>query len=114
MSVLAAALAVMEVWPSGPGTGIEGLDVGTAVSLPYPNPFNPKSTIKYQIAKSSVVVLKVFDILGREVSELVNGKLEAGSYNITFDASGLASGVYFYSLYTDGVKIDSKKMVLIK
>ncbi len=80
----------------------------------YPNPFNPKSNIKYQIAKSSLVTLKVFDILGREVSELVNQKQEAGSYNITFDASGLASGIYFYSLYADGAKIDSKKMVLIK
>jgi len=99
-------------------TGIE--KIGTTIpdefklEQNYPNPFNPKSTIKYQIAKSSLVTLKVFDILGREAAELVNQKQEAGSYNITFDASGLASGVYFYSLYSDGVKIDSKKMVLIK
>ena len=79
-----------------------------------PNPFNPKSNIIYQIPKSSLVSLKVFDILGREVSELVNSKQEAGTYQITFDASGLASGVYFYSLTADGLLIDTKKMVLVK
>ena len=80
----------------------------------YPNPFNPKSNIVYQIPKSSLVSLKVFDILGREVSELVSSKQEAGTYQITFDASSLASGVYFYSLTADGLLIDTKKMVLVK
>jgi phosphatidylserine/phosphatidylglycerophosphate/cardiolipin synthase-like enzyme len=80
----------------------------------YPNPFNPKTTVKYQLPKAGLVNLKVFDILGREVSELVNTKQEAGSYTLTFDASNLSSGVYFYSLYSDGQKIDTKKMVLIK
>lgn len=80
----------------------------------YPNPFNPKSTIKYQIPKTGLVNLKVFDILGREIAELVNEKQDAGSYSLTFDASNLSSGVYFYSLYSDGQKINTKKMVLVK
>ncbi len=80
----------------------------------YPNPFNPKTTVKYQLPKAGLVNLKVFDMLGREVAELVNTKQEAGSYSLTFDASNLSSGVYFYSLYSDGQKVDTKKMVLIK
>ncbi|RPI18233.1 MAG: T9SS C-terminal target domain-containing protein [Ignavibacteriae bacterium] len=80
----------------------------------YPNPFNPKSTIVYNIPKTSDIKLKVYDILGREVSELVNTVQQAGNYKATFDASNLASGIYFYSLFADGNKIDSKKMVLIK
>ncbi len=80
----------------------------------FPNPFNPKSTIKYQIPKSSLVSLKVFDILGREAAELINSKQDAGTYQVTFDASNLSSGVYFYRLTSDGVPIDTKKMVLVK
>lgn len=80
----------------------------------FPNPFNPKSTIKYELPKSSLVSLKVFDLLGREVSELVNTKQDAGTYRITFDASNLASGVYFYRLSADGIQIDTKKMILVK
>jgi phosphatidylserine/phosphatidylglycerophosphate/cardiolipin synthase-like enzyme len=85
-----------------------------SLSQNYPNPFNPTSTIVYNIAKTSDVKLKVYDIIGREVSELVNTQQQAGSYKITFDASKLASGIYFYSLFANGNKIDSKKMVLIK
>lgn len=80
----------------------------------YPNPFNPKSTIAYNIPKMSEVKLKVYDITGREVAELINTVQLAGSYKVTFNASTLASGIYFYSLFADGNKIDSKKMVLIK
>ncbi len=80
----------------------------------YPNPFNPSSTIKYQVAKSGNVMLKVYDMLGREVMELVNENQNPGTYSVTFEGTELTSGVYFYSLYSGGTKIDSKKMVLVK
>jgi phosphatidylserine/phosphatidylglycerophosphate/cardiolipin synthase-like enzyme len=80
----------------------------------YPNPFNPISNIKYQISKTSLVCLKIYDLLGREVSALVNQTQQTGTYIVKFDASNLSSGIYFYSLASDGNKIDTKKMVLVK
>ncbi len=64
----------------------------------YPNPFNPSTTIKFELQKSSEVRLTVFDVLGREVSVLVNERRDAGVHDVKFDASGLSSGVYFYRL----------------
>jgi Secretion system C-terminal sorting domain len=64
----------------------------------YPNPFNPSTTIKYELPRASMVSLSVYDILGREVSVLVNESKNAGVYEVKFDASGLSSGVYFYRL----------------
>jgi photosystem II stability/assembly factor-like uncharacterized protein len=85
----------------------------------YPNPFNPVSNIKYQILKNADVKLIVFDISGKEIKTLVNNKQSSGTYEIKFDArlggsSSLSSGIYFYSLFADGVRIDTKKMALIK
>ena len=79
----------------------------------YPNPFNPTTTISYTIPKSSYVTLKVYDILGNEVSTLVNGEKSAGNYQLKFDGSKLASGVYFYRI-TAGNKTDVKKLLLTK
>lgn len=79
----------------------------------YPNPFNPVTNIKFDIPKAGNVSLKVFDITGKEVAELVNENMQAGSYNYDFDASGLASGVYFYRV-TSGSYTNIKKMVLVK
>lgn len=79
----------------------------------YPNPFNPSTMINFQLVAESKVSLKVFDILGREVAILVNGKKSAGLHRVTFDASGLSSGIYFYILQ-DGTNTRSRKMVLIK
>ena len=79
----------------------------------FPNPFNPSTDISYSIPRRSNVSLKVFDILGSEVAELVNKEMEAGSYQVSFNASSLSSGVYFYRLQAgDYVKI--KKMVILK
>ena len=64
----------------------------------YPNPFNPSTVVSYQLSVASDVKLAVYDILGREVAVLVNGRKTSGSYEVKFDASGLASGVYFYRL----------------
>lgn len=79
----------------------------------YPNPFNPSTLIRYQLPVSSVVSLKVFDMLGREVAVLVDGKENAGSHEVTFNAKGLSSGVYFYRLETNGF-VDTKQFTLIK
>jgi hypothetical protein len=80
----------------------------------YPNPFNPSSNIRYDVAKPGHVMLKVYDAIGREISELVNSNLAQGTYEATFNAQSLTSGIYFYSLYANGSKIDTKSMVLIK
>ncbi len=79
----------------------------------YPNPFNPTTTINYSIAKEQVVTLKVYDMLGREVAELVNAKQAPGNYKVNFNASGLTSGVYFYKLQS-GDFVNVKKMTLMK
>jgi len=79
----------------------------------YPNPFNPVTNIAFDIPKSSFAVLRVFDMLGREVAMLVNEKLDAGSYVVDFDASNLSSGTYFYSLSTPNF-YQTKKLTVIK
>jgi hypothetical protein len=79
----------------------------------YPNPFNPSTTIEYTIPESGVVTLKVYNVLGKEVAALVNGRNDAGKHKIEFDASLLNSGVYFYKIES-GSFVETKKMVLIK
>lgn len=79
----------------------------------YPNPFNPTTQINYSIKDAGLVQLKVYDILGKEVENLVNENKEAGNYSVDFDASELPSGVYIYQLQSNSF-ISSKKMVLIK
>lgn len=79
----------------------------------YPNPFNPSTSIKYQIPVTMEVSLKVYDVMGNEVSELVNGVQDAGMHLVQFDASKLSSGVYFYTLKT-GEFTQSKRMLLVK
>ena len=90
-----------------------GLPIGFAISQNYPNPFNPSTMISYSIPRNSFVHLKVFDILGNDVAELVNEQKPAGSYEVKFDAASLPSGVYFYQL-TAGEFIQTKKMILLK
>jgi hypothetical protein len=83
------------------------------LSQNYPNPFNPSTIISYQLPKDGVITLKVFDILGREVITLVKDYKTQGTYAVSFDASKLASGVYFYQLRA-GNFISTKKMLLLK
>jgi len=78
----------------------------------YPNPFNPSTTIKYALPKSSMVRLSVYDLLGREVTVLVNERREAGVHEARFDASGLASGVYLYRLQTGDVTHTKRSLLL--
>jgi len=90
---------------------------GYALSQNYPNPFNPSTRIQYTIESAGLVSLKVYDMLGREVATLVNGRQEAGTYTVQFGinngTSGLSSGVYFYRLNV-GSFISTKKLVLMK
>lgn len=84
-----------------------------ALGQNYPNPFNPSTTISYSIKTPGEVALKVYDMLGTEVSSLVNEMKEAGNYSVTFSASDLPSGIYFYTL-TSGNFISTKKLILLK
>jgi hypothetical protein len=84
-----------------------------SLSQNYPNPFNPTTTISYSIKENDLVQLKVYDILGREVAVLVNEDQKSGSYQITFNASNLPSGIYFYKL-TSGNFTETKKLILLK
>ncbi|MEI7811356.1 MAG: T9SS type A sorting domain-containing protein, partial [Ignavibacteria bacterium] len=84
-----------------------------SVSQNYPNPFNPTTNIKYSIAKSGIVSLKIFDVIGKEVAVLVNQYQTAGTYHVQFDASHLSSGIYFYKLQS-GDFTSVNKMMLIK
>ncbi|MDX9710892.1 MAG: right-handed parallel beta-helix repeat-containing protein [Ignavibacteriaceae bacterium] len=79
----------------------------------YPNPFNPTTTIRYDLPKDGLVQLEVFDIIGRKITTLVNTHQSAGRYEVNFDASKLASGVYIYKLQS-GEYTSSKKMMLLK
>lgn len=84
-----------------------------SLSQNYPNPFNPTTRISFDVAKQMNVKLVVFDILGNEVQTLVNQRMNAGHFEIDFNASGYASGIYFYKIEA-GDFIDTKKMILIK
>ncbi|MCX7833166.1 MAG: T9SS type A sorting domain-containing protein [Ignavibacteria bacterium] len=79
----------------------------------YPNPFNPTTAIKFSLAKGGLVTLKVYDVLGREVAELLNNNLNAGEHNIVFNAFDLPSGIYFYRLVA-GTFSQTKQMILLK
>jgi photosystem II stability/assembly factor-like uncharacterized protein len=79
----------------------------------YPNPFNPSTTITFELPKASPVTLSVYDLLGREVTVLVNERRNAGVHEVKFDASGLASGVYFYRMQA-GSYVDTKKLLLVR
>jgi hypothetical protein len=79
----------------------------------YPNPFNPTTTIEYTLPKASMVTIKIFDVLGNEVMDIVNEFKNAGSYCAVVDASSLASGLYLYIIKTDDFT-DTKKMILLK
>lgn len=79
----------------------------------FPNPFNPVTTINYDLKENAVVQLNVYDILGQRIVTLVNEQQSAGSHFAVFDAGGLSTGVYFYRLVAGHYK-DTKKMLVVK
>ena len=79
----------------------------------YPNPFNPRTVISYQLAVNSIVTLRVYDMLGREVETLVNSGQEAGYHNVAFNGADLPSGVYLYRLQAGSFR-ETKKLLLLK
>jgi hypothetical protein len=83
------------------------------ISQNYPNPFNPTTNINFSIVDMGHVTLTVYNSLGQEVSTLVNEVLEGGNYDVTFDASDLTSGVYYYTLKA-GDFVSTKKLMLVK
>ena len=104
--------------PGNPGTtgikhGPDGLPAKFALSQNYPNPFNPTTQINYSVPRNSFVTLKVYNVLGQEVATLYSGMQKAGNYIADFNASRLASGVYFYSLKAANFS-SVKKMMLLK
>ncbi|MCE1165116.1 MAG: T9SS type A sorting domain-containing protein, partial [Bacteroidetes bacterium] len=99
------------------GPSSVGNETGVAESFKlsqnYPNPFNPSTAINFSLAKSGFVTLKVYNSLGKEVATLINENMTAGSHEVTYNASELNSGIYFYRLTANGMT-DTKKMMLVK
>ena len=83
------------------------------LSQNFPNPFNPTTTISFTLPQSGDVTLKVYNAIGEQVAELINGFKEAGVHTINFDGSELRSGVYFYRLKSEQ-KVENRKMILLK
>jgi hypothetical protein len=119
---------VEEIVPQGTSdvNNESGIPEGYSLMQNYPNPFNPETKIEFRISDLGFVSLKVYDILGNEIATLVNEDKPAGKYEVTFDASGLTSGIYFYTLRTGNTSIGSldgqagqvfsetKKMILLR
>jgi hypothetical protein len=80
----------------------------------YPNPFNPSTKIQYNLPQNSFVNLTVYNAIGKEMTSLVNGVIPAGSHEVVFNASGLNSGVYFYTLKAGNNFFQTRKMILMK
>jgi len=92
-----------------------------SLSQNYPNPFNPSTKIQFSVVSSQLTVLKIYDLLGREVATLVNDELSPGSYAVTWDATGYPSGIYFYKLEAGDPStsfgrrfVDTKKLLLLR
>jgi photosystem II stability/assembly factor-like uncharacterized protein len=107
----------------GPPVGIEQISnevpLFYALHQNYPNPFNPVTNIMYSImpnvkGQMTNVKLVIYNVQGQETEVLVDQRQSAGTYKVDFDATGLPSGVYFYSLYADGKIVDTKKMLMVK
>ncbi len=100
------------------GQAISFIDYGLgipkefALKQNFPNPFNPSTMIRYSLPENTRVRLVIYDILGKQVAELVNREEAAGNYEVKFDGSNLASGIYFYRLTTDKFTKINKMMLL--
>ena len=99
----------------GDGYNTAILDAPTTYSLAqnYPNPFNPTTRINFQLPEKNFVSLKIYDVRGNLVKSLISREMEAGYHNVYWDASGVATGIYFYR-FVSGSFVLSKKMILMK
>ncbi|MBX7047324.1 MAG: T9SS type A sorting domain-containing protein [Ignavibacteria bacterium] len=103
---------------NGGGTvGIKSISSETPKSFKlhqnFPNPFNPTTTITFDVARSGTIKLEVFDLLGKQIETMINEALQQGTYEISFDATHLSSGIYYYKLVSDNYTM-TKKMVVSK
>lgn len=112
-TLMRRAFQYLGILPTSVDEFATGIPERTELLQNYPNPFNPTTLIKFRLHEARFVSLKVFDILGRQVALLINERIEAGNYQTTFDAAGLSSGVYFYTLEA-GPNVLTKKMLLTK
>lgn len=101
------------------GNGYNQIPNGFVLEQNYPNPFNPSTQIQYQVSKPGLVSIKVYDLLGKEITTLVNSEKKEGDYTVTFDASGLASGIYFYRMQVtsdagNNIFTSTKKLIVLK
>ena len=103
----------LRVYDLPAGVNDKNIPFTYSLSQNFPNPFNPTTTIRYQLPESGKVSLIIYDILGREVKTLVNEFKINGKYEVSFNASSLASGVYLYRLIVN-YYVDVKKMLMIK
>jgi hypothetical protein len=90
-----------------------GIPFKFALYQNYPNPFNPVTKIKFDISKSANVTLKIYDVTGKEVLKITDAFMSAGTYSYQWNATGFASGIYFYKLVS-GEYTEVKKMILVK
>ncbi len=103
---------IYNITTTGVDDGPRGIPSDFALGQNYPNPFNPETTIPYTIASRARVVLSVYDILGRQVAELVNRVEEPGLKTVIFDAASLPSGVYSYRITSGSVSLVRKMLIL--
>ena len=117
MSLLGCVINGLVYGDTGMLVGIQQISAEVpseySLSQNYPNPFNPKTVISFQLAVNSFASLKVYDLLGREVATLVNEQLSPGTYEVDWDGSNFSSGIYYYTLQTEGYS-ETRKMVVMK
>jgi len=113
VAMLKAAIADMKGKIVGVEEFTSTLPTDYSLSQNYPNPFNPTTVINFSIPKAGNVSVKVFDALGREVSTLVDKKMQAGEHSVNWNANNVAAGIYFYNIKVNDF-VATKKMVLLK
>ncbi len=106
-------LNLVENYPTAVNENTSNIPENYRLFQNYPNPFNPSTTLQYQIPQSALVIIKVYDALGKEVKTLVNQYQNMGSHEVNFNSGNLSSGVYFYTMQA-GSFVETKKMILLK